>query len=90
MHRSHRLELDAELERQIDDLARASGISAADLVRDAIEAYAATHPRGETNGGETLFDRWSSKGFIGCVKGDKNPPTDLSTNPAHMEGFGLG
>lgn len=89
MQRSHRIELDAELQRQIHDLARDSDMSAADLIREALEAYAASHPRSGANGAETLFDRWSKQGFIGCVQGDDDSPTDLSTNPAHMEGFGL-
>jgi len=52
----HRLELDAELERQTADLAQASGVSAADLIREAIKEYAATRENGEPNDDETLFD----------------------------------
>ena len=89
MQRSHRFELDADLERQIDELAQASGVDATDLVRDAIEQYAASHQNGGANLGEPLFDRWSKLGFIGCVEGSQDSPTDLSTNPRHMEGFGL-
>jgi hypothetical protein len=33
----------------------------------------------------TAFDLMSKAGLIGCIKGG---PTDLATNPAHMEGFG--
>jgi predicted DNA-binding antitoxin AbrB/MazE fold protein len=33
----------------------------------------------------TLYDVLSSAGLLGCVDGE---PADLSTNPAHMEGFG--
>ncbi len=33
----------------------------------------------------TAFDVLSRAGLIGCLKGG---PTDLATNPAHMEGFG--
>jgi hypothetical protein len=35
--------------------------------------------------GETLFDAFDKAGLIGCIKG---APSDLSTNPRHMEGFG--
>jgi hypothetical protein len=27
-------------------------------------------------------------GLIGCLKGSARSPTDPSTNPKHMEGFG--
>jgi hypothetical protein len=39
---------------------------------------------------ETAFDVASRAGLIGCVKGAPGSPTDLSTNPKHMEGFGRG
>lgn len=32
----------------------------------------------------TLFDVLTERGVLGCYDG----PTDLSTNPKHMEGFG--
>lgn len=34
---------------------------------------------------ETVFDVLNGAGLIGRLKGG---PTDLATNPAHMEGFG--
>jgi len=37
---------------------------------------------------ETAFDVMSQAGLIGCMKGAVRTPTDLSTNPKHMEGFG--
>ncbi len=37
---------------------------------------------------DTAFDVASRAGLIGCVKGAPRSPTDLSTNPRHMEGFG--
>jgi hypothetical protein len=39
---------------------------------------------------ETAFDVASRAGLIGCIKGASRSPTDLSTNPKHMEGFGRG
>jgi hypothetical protein len=39
---------------------------------------------------ETAFDVASRAGLIGCIKGAQRSPTDLSTNPKHMEGFGRG
>jgi hypothetical protein len=39
---------------------------------------------------ETAFDVIERAGLIGCVKGRPGSPTDLATNPEHMEGFGRG
>jgi hypothetical protein len=39
---------------------------------------------------ETVFDVMEGTGLIGCLKGKPHTPTDLSTNPEHMEGFGRG
>jgi len=37
---------------------------------------------------ECAFDVASRAGLIGCIKGAPRSPTDMSTNPKHMEGFG--
>ncbi len=37
---------------------------------------------------ETVFDVLDKAGLIGCIKGLPGTPTDLSTNPKHMKGFG--
>jgi Arc/MetJ-type ribon-helix-helix transcriptional regulator len=37
---------------------------------------------------ETAFDVASRAGLIGCIQSAPRSPTDLSTNPKHMEGFG--
>ena len=39
---------------------------------------------------ETAFDVLQRNGLIGCVKGSPGTPTDLATNPDHMQGFGNG
>jgi hypothetical protein len=39
---------------------------------------------------ESAFGVARRAGLIGCIKGDPGSPTDLSTNPTHMEGFGRG
>ncbi len=39
---------------------------------------------------ESVFDLARRAGLIGCIKGARGSPTDLSTNPKHMEGFGRG
>lgn len=47
-------------------------------------SHAPAHPE------ETAFDRLERAGLIGCLVGTPGAPTDLSTNPKHMEGFGNG
>ena len=49
-----------------------------------------THSKQATPTEETAFDRMERAGLIGCLKGMPGTPTDLSTNPKHMEGFGHG
>jgi hypothetical protein len=49
-----------------------------------------THAKRATPAEETAFDRLERAGLIGCLKGMPGTPTDLSTNPKHMEGFGHG
>ncbi len=38
----------------------------------------------------TVFDLLERDGLIGCIKGKPGSPTDLATNPKHMDGFGGG
>jgi len=93
MSKKNGLQLDDDLERQIEGLARSKGLTPAELVREAV-AYLASARNGNqqqsspgSGSDETLFDRWSQLGFIGCVD-DPDLPSDLSTNRAHFEGFG--
>lgn len=93
MSKKNGLQLDNDLERQIEGLARSKGLTPAELVREAV-AYLASARNGDqpqsspsSGSDETLFDRWSRLGFIGCVD-DPDLPSDLSTNRAHFEGFG--
>jgi hypothetical protein len=39
---------------------------------------------GDRSPEKTLYDVLAERGILGCFDG----PTDLSTNPKHMEGFG--
>jgi len=93
MSKKNGLQLDDDLERQIDGLARSKGVTPAELVREALAYLASAHnvdqpqsPPGSRSD-ETLFDRWSRLGFIGCID-DPDLPSDLSVNRAHFEGFG--
>ena len=38
----------------------------------------------------TVFDVLQRAGLIGCLKGSPGTPSDLASNPNHMEGFGNG
>jgi hypothetical protein len=51
-------------------------------------ALSPTHAKRAVPTEETAFDRLQQAGLIGCLKGMPDTPTDLSTNPKHMEGFG--
>jgi len=80
------LKLGAELERRAEELGRMNGLSAADIVREALDEYASRHGNGtKAAGADTLYDRAQRAKLIGCLKG---APSDLSTNPKYMEGFG--
>lgn len=68
------------LKQQLEAEARAKGISPSEVVRQAIEE----HLRQQTPR-ETCYDLAKRLGIIGVYK---DGPADLSTNPAHMEGFG--
>jgi hypothetical protein len=58
-------------------------LAAAPRKRPAPAKAAATH-----EAEETAYDLASRAGLIGCIQGAPRSPTDLSTNPKHMEGFG--
>jgi hypothetical protein len=58
------------------------------MVAQAKPAGRATKHRSRDAAEETAFDVASRAGLIGCIKGESNSPTDLSTNPKHMKGFG--
>ncbi len=70
----------------MEELAHISGMAPVDVVREALEEYVARRGNGNaTDKGETLYDRAKRAGLVGCLNG---APSDLSTNPKYMEGFG--
>ncbi|MBV8313693.1 MAG: hypothetical protein JOZ53_01920 [Planctomycetaceae bacterium] len=84
------LRIDPEIQRRIESYAHAVGATPAEVIRKAFEEYQAAHQvmhAGEA-AEETAFDILSRGGLIGCIKGAPGTPTDLSTNPRHMKGFG--
>jgi hypothetical protein len=74
--------VDEELKQELEAEARAKGINAADVVREALQEHFRARLRRVT-----CLDIARRIGLIGCIKG---PPKDLSTNRAHLEGFGRG
>jgi hypothetical protein len=82
------LPVDADTQRRIESFARAAGRSTAEVVREAFDEYEATHNGSHPVAGESAFDVLNRAGLIGCLKGTPDSPSDLSSNPEHMEGFG--
>ena len=72
--------VDPQLKRELEIEAREKGVRPSDIVREAL----AEHVRRRTPQASCL-DIARRIGFIGAYKGG---PSDLSTNPEHMEGFG--
>ena len=74
--------LDGQLKQQLEAEAREKGISPSEIVRQVLQEHVRQQrPR------ESCYDLAQRLGIIGVYK---DTPTDLSTNPAHMEGFGSG
>ena len=72
--------LSAKLQKELDSLARESGDSTSDIARKALQEYCRLHAARPS-----AYDLAREIGLIGC---GKDMPSDLSTNPAHFEGFG--
>ena len=74
------LRLDPELELQLEAVARTEGRSPSDVIRTALREHLQSKlPR------RSCLDVARELGIIGIYP---NMPSDLSTNPIHMEGFG--
>jgi metal-responsive CopG/Arc/MetJ family transcriptional regulator len=73
--------VDERLKQELEAEARDKGVRPSDIVRQALEEYMRRRtPR------ESCLDIARRIGILGIYKG---APSDLSTNPKHMEGFGL-
>lgn len=83
------IELDAELRERVASFAHARGVAPAQLLRQAFDEFEANHNggHGAETAEESVFDSLNRAGLIGCID-DPNLPTDLSTNPKYLEGFG--
>jgi predicted DNA-binding protein len=70
----------AELRQRLKAAADRAGTRESDLVRAAVEKQLALEDKALT-----AYDRAKKAGLIGAVRGASR---DLSTNPAHFDGFG--
>jgi metal-responsive CopG/Arc/MetJ family transcriptional regulator len=73
--------VDERLKQALETEARDKGVRPSDIVREALEE----HMRRRTPR-ESCLDIARRIGILGIYK---DAPSDLSTNPRHMEGFGL-
>jgi hypothetical protein len=72
--------VDERLKLQLEAEAREKGVRPSDIVRQALEEHMRQRaPR------ESCLDIARRIGILGIYT---DAPTDLSTNPEHMEGFG--
>jgi predicted DNA-binding protein len=74
------IRISPELQKQLAAFVRKSGRSESEVVREALEEYCQKETKKLT-----AYDVFKRAGLIGCSKG---LPSDLSTNPKYMEGFG--
>lgn len=80
-----RIELSPEQQAELAALAAQSGQPWPDVLRDALNAFRSKDPAATPVSQESLYDKTRRLGLLGCLQGG---PTDLSTNPLYMEGFG--
>jgi hypothetical protein len=80
-------QLDPDQIARLSSLAAEMGKPLPVVVNDALAAYHPEQGEQAAKSDETFFDLASRLGLVGCIQGT---PSDLSTNPKHMEGFGQG
>ena len=80
------IHLSDEQKQRLAEASDATGLSAEQLLENALR-IGLNKTAGQLGGGNgrTLYDAMAEDGAIGCIKGG---PTDVSTNPKYMEGFG--
>jgi hypothetical protein len=72
--------VDERLKKELENEAQEKGVSPSAIVRQLLEEH---FPRTEPR--ENCYQLALRLGILGSIKG---LPSDLSTNPHHMEGFG--
>ncbi len=83
---SQQIQLSDEQLRLLSEWAARTGKPAEEVLAEALREYRPVESRngGQPNG-ESFLARLTRSGLVGCLTGG---PADLSSNPAHMEGFG--
>lgn len=83
---SQPIHLGEEQERKARELAQEDGTSTSEVANSAIDRlYEQRRSRTRANGKRSLYDALLASGSLGHATGG---PTDLSTNPEHLKGFG--
>ena len=80
------IHLDAKQQRELAELAEKSGRPWPEVLSEALAGYRRTRPAKPDGGSEASFyDLASRLGLIGSIEGC---PSDLSSNPRYVAGFG--
>lgn len=82
-----RVQLDDASWAKVDRFAQQSGVAPEEIIKAAVRAFES--PSSPLNAGHkngaSLLERLQQSGLLGCLD---DAPADLSSNPAHLEGFG--
>ena len=79
------IQLTFEQQRQLANLAEQTGRDWPQLLAEVLRTYPSVGDEPEINGADSLYDALHRDGYLGAVSGG---PTDMSTNPNYLEGFG--
>ena len=79
------IHLSSDQQLLLAQLAAQTGKPWGEVLTEALRAYRPSLPSAEDS--ESFYDVAARLGLIGCLEGG---PSDLSTNPKYMEGFGEG
>ena len=74
------IRVDEQLKQRLEAEAQRKGVKPSAIVRQVLQEHI---ERQEPD--HSAYDLAKRLGIIGCIK---DSPSDLSTKPAHMEGFG--
>ena len=78
------IRLPESLGQRLRHRSRVKGQPESELVREALETYLA-----QPTEARPAYELAEAAGLIGCIRrGPKSPPTDLSSNPRYLQGFG--
>ncbi len=78
------IRLPETLGQRLRHRSRIKGQPESELVREALETYL-----DQPTEARPAYELAEAAGLIGCIRrGPKSLPTDLSSNPRHLHGFG--